>query len=123
MFTLLQKFDVGLKWISLYLERETERDRERQRERGDRETERERDRERERGDRDTETQRHRDTETQRHRDTETQRHRETEMEPFNRSTMIILFLKYSNLKPREEEEEEFIQNRTRAGARFLTRWD
>ena len=23
----------------------------------------------------------------------------------------------------EEEEEEFIQNRTRAGARFLTRWD
>ena len=24
---------------------------------------------------------------------------------------------------RQEEEEEFIQNRTRAGARFLTRWD
>jgi hypothetical protein len=23
----------------------------------------------------------------------------------------------------EEEEEEFIQNRARAGARFLTRWD
>ena len=25
--------------------------------------------------------------------------------------------------PGEEEEEEFIQNLTRAGARFLTRWD
>jgi hypothetical protein len=23
----------------------------------------------------------------------------------------------------KEEEEEFIQNRTRAGAQFLTRWD